>query len=104
MSIQFEGGCGLQVVKKKWRSANVNTSMAFKITPSTSQPNPSNTCCVLINITWLLSLWWEGPKLQFFRQIKSCSGVRRKIELTRFIVKADSGQRKRFQNHSNDRS
>jgi len=70
MSILFEGGCGLQVTKRNWRSASVNTSMAFKLTPSASQPTQSNTCCMLINITWLFSLWWEGPKLQFFRQIK----------------------------------
>lgn len=66
MSILFEGGCGLEVAKRNWRSASVNTGMAFKLTSSASQPTQSNTCCMLINIIWLFSLWWEGPKLQFF--------------------------------------
>lgn len=73
MSILFEGGCGLQVAKRNWKFASVNTSMAFKLTPSTSQPTESNTCCMLINIIWLFSLWWGGPKLKFSRQTKYCS-------------------------------
>lgn len=59
------GRMGLQVAKRSWRSASVRTRMAFKSTPSTSQPTQSNTYCMLINIIWLFSLWWEGPNLGF---------------------------------------
>jgi len=65
MSIPFGGGCGLQVVKRNWNFASMNTSMPLNSTPSTSQPTPSNTCCMLINIIWL-SICTEKGQSHYF--------------------------------------
>lgn len=46
MSILFEGGCGLQVAKRNWRSASMNTSMVFKLPPQPpSQLEVTHAAC-----------------------------------------------------------